>query len=71
MQKNSYLRLALIALALTLSFVVLRSSQRSVATGLCSKNGNECPQKKRQAPSGMFLETVSRQFFTSVVIPYE
>ena len=63
MQKNSHLRLGLIAVALILSFVVLRASLPSNASGLC-KTRSQCPKKQRQAPSGMFLETLSRQFFT-------
>ena len=71
MQKKSYLRLGLIALALILSFVALRSSQTTQPSSMCSKMKKPCRvNEKEPSPSGLFLETISRQFFTAVNVSY-
>jgi hypothetical protein len=71
MQKKSFFRLGLVALALGISFVILRAARPSPSPApVCKKTKAPCPVRQIQAPSGLFLETLGRQFFTSVLFSY-
>ncbi|HYC40996.1 MAG TPA: hypothetical protein VEB63_10980 [Chitinophagaceae bacterium] len=65
MQKQSLLRIGLLALLVLASLFLIQSTSVSRA------NAPSCCKKPRQTqdPGGMIWESLSRQFFSSVAIP--
>ena len=67
MQQKYLIRLALIAVLVVSSFLILRSSTNSVnKKEICIESMEDCSKnKKKESSNEMIWETLSRQFFTS------
>jgi hypothetical protein len=64
--KKTFLPIAIIALALTAAFMVLRASTPAPANSICKETMNQCPlQKKKNSGRGSLpVDNFSRQFFS-------
>lgn len=72
MQQKFLIRLALIAVLVVSSFLILRSSTNSASKKeICTESMEDCSKNKnRESSNEMIWETLSRQFFTSIESPY-
>jgi len=72
MQKKYLLRVALAALLITGSFIILSSSNTSGKKPKCRETMEECCKNKDEnpPPGEMIWESFSRQFISSIEIPH-
>jgi hypothetical protein len=64
--KKTFLPIAIIALALTAAFMVLRASTPATPKSICKESVDQCPlQKKKNSDRGIMpVDNFSRQFFS-------